>query len=378
MSRVFSLKFHLFFYGSLLAGSVFLFRLTDLDYFVSDLFFFESRDWVSTDRTFWGFVYTHLTGPSVFLVFLAIVVFCHSWLISKRSAVRWRAVCIVAAIVIGPGLLVNGLLKPQMGRPRPTDIVRYGGTDRYVPLLQVSDKGESFPSGHAASGFSLTILFYVFYRRKRGLAWTCWFGGMGLGILLSYARLAQGGHFLSDCLWSMGVTQIVNCFAYFGLESRMLKSRSVPVGTFRTSRLRVKVAFVLLTTALVALFGIGYLISFPFTFFNAERSVVPPGITRIVVDAPLEREKVKLFSNKERFVGIDHLVFAHGFPRSTVVPVVSVSFRDATMIYRIRVRRTEAFRGYRGRMKLFLPLGIETDLSSIRGDIVEDKREPAR
>lgn len=374
-TRPFSLKFHLIAYSGILAISVVLFRATNLDFLISDLFYFRQDNWTSVDHPFWGIIYKAFTVPNILLLNIGLVMFFFHWLISKNRAFRLKALCIVAAIILGPGVLINATLKPMMGRPRPYDMERYGGSDRYVELLQPSNKGKSFPSGHAAAGFALTILFYIFYRTRRRLAWFFWFGGMGFGIMLSIGRIAQGGHFTSDCIWALGLTQIVNALVYFRLEPRIEKSRKLPAADHAVPALKEKTGFAVLTLFFSSILWLGFLINHHFTYFRVIHDKVPPKINRIVVEAPMEAEKVKLYSNSNRNIGIDHLVLGNGFPWSDVTTTTSSRVIDRTMYYRIDVDRAGFFREYNGRVKLFIPENIEADLSSIKGEIVEDNRK---
>ncbi len=49
---------------------------------------------------------------------------------------RYRLACSFLALlyILGPGVLVNLLFKEHWGRPRPVNIVEFGGTQQYVLL----------------------------------------------------------------------------------------------------------------------------------------------------------------------------------------------------------------------------------------------------
>ncbi|HEX3498429.1 MAG TPA: phosphatase PAP2 family protein [Stellaceae bacterium] len=113
------------------------------------------------------------------------------------------ALYLVLALAIGPGLLVNTILKDHWGRARPSQIVEFGGDKQFTAALVPShqcDRNCSFSSGHAALGFSLVAFaFLVTERRRRRLAVAA---AVAAGGLLGLARIAQGGHFLSDVVLS--------------------------------------------------------------------------------------------------------------------------------------------------------------------------------
>lgn len=126
----------------------------------------------------------------------------------------WRKGALVVAItgIVGAGLFVNVLLKEYWARPRPKQLTEFGGSEAYYPFyipmsnpprLADDKQFKSFPSGHAAMGFLFLSLGLVGWYERNLLLYG---GGITLGLLLgttfSYARMAQGGHFFSDILFS--------------------------------------------------------------------------------------------------------------------------------------------------------------------------------
>nr|WP_255607603.1 phosphatase PAP2 family protein [Ancylobacter sp. Lp-2] len=99
--------------------------------------------------------------------------------------------------LLGPVLLVNGVLKTFWGRPRPVKVEEFGGS---VPFLDAWSLGESFTHRSFASGEAATIacllplaLFVPRPWRGRVAAMLAM-----LVALVSLNRVAFGGHFLSD------------------------------------------------------------------------------------------------------------------------------------------------------------------------------------
>ena len=59
-------------------------------------------------------------------------------------------------LVLGAGLVVNGILKDDFGRARPRDIEAFGGSSQFTPAFVVShecDRNCSFSSGDGAGAF---------------------------------------------------------------------------------------------------------------------------------------------------------------------------------------------------------------------------------
>ena len=118
------------------------------------------------------------------------------------------------SLALGPGLIVNTILKDNWGRARPSQIVEFGGEMRYTPPLLPADQcvdNCSFVSGHGALGF--WVIAYALLApapwRPAAIA-----GALAFGAVIGLVRIAQGGHFLSDVLFSalitIGVTMLLH------------------------------------------------------------------------------------------------------------------------------------------------------------------------
>ena len=153
----------------------------------------------------WIWLYRYGESPTWLLAVGAAVVWCGS--LRRRAWVRHRRACalLVLAVALGPGLLVNGILKPLWGRPRPHQVEFFGGSRSYQPWWQPGHLGggRSFPSGHAAMGYVLVAGTYlVSQRRPSWLRGVVLGGALTYGSLLGLTRIIQGGHFVSDVFWS--------------------------------------------------------------------------------------------------------------------------------------------------------------------------------
>jgi membrane-associated PAP2 superfamily phosphatase len=106
--------------------------------------------------------------------------------------------------------MVNVVFKDHWGRPRPREIVQFGGQKQFLQPWQKGEdgKGRSFPSGHASAAFYMTAPFFIYRRTNKQLARIWLAGGLTFGLLMSIARITQGGHFLSDNLWAWGMVHL--------------------------------------------------------------------------------------------------------------------------------------------------------------------------
>ncbi len=110
---------------------------------------------------------------------------------------------IIASFVIVPGLIVNVLFKEFWGRARPNQISEFGGDkDFTAPFVIAGQCGGncSFPSGHAALAFWTVAIALILPKKLRpyGMA-----AALAMGVIVSYARIAQGAHFFTDTAFSM-------------------------------------------------------------------------------------------------------------------------------------------------------------------------------
>jgi membrane-associated PAP2 superfamily phosphatase len=126
---------------------------------------------------------------------------------------RWRrpGLFLVILLLLGPGLLVNAVFKEHWGRPRPREVVQFGGKKQFHQPWQRGEDGQgrSFPSGHSSAAFYMTAPYFIYRRNNKRLS-LCWLsGGLIFGVFMSIARITQGGHFLSDCLWAWGMVHLL-------------------------------------------------------------------------------------------------------------------------------------------------------------------------
>lgn len=213
----------------LLLGSAII-RLADLDLKLArHCYDVTAGGWKWADVQPWDGLY-HL-GPILVVVLGAVSILAFSIGLVWRPLRKWRkaSLYLVACLALGPGLIVNGLLKDHWGRPRPDQLVEFGGKFAYEPVLTMdfSSVGKSFPCGHATLGFMFFALVFLLPGRRglQGLAF--WFALMA-GLAFGVARIVQGGHFLSDVLWAGGICWLVSyaLSRWFRLDESVLLPES--------------------------------------------------------------------------------------------------------------------------------------------------------
>lgn len=196
-----------------LAGIFFtFFPQADLEFsnlFYSDHGLFPANNWWVVQVVYQG---TPWLGRLFFCIAIgfSLLAILKPSIISRR---HWRrAAAVIAVLVLGIGMVVHVFLKEGMGRPRPRDVQIFQGSTAYVPVFLPShfcQKNCSFVSGHAALGFALMSLGLLGVRRRRQF----WFlTGLFAGSVIGLVRIMQGGHFLSDVVFSLVSIWAVHLF----------------------------------------------------------------------------------------------------------------------------------------------------------------------
>lgn len=177
-------------------------------------------EWPVGDQQPWHLLYQLDRGPSIGLAVCGLVAALIGSIYKQRRSWIRPGLFLVILLALGPGLVVNVIFKEYWGRPRPREIVQFGGKKQFLHPWQkgVAHGGRSFPSGHSSAAFYLTAPFFV-YRRKNPRVARLWLiGGLCFGLMMSIARLAQGGHFLSDNLWAWGMVHLTAVALYYLLR----------------------------------------------------------------------------------------------------------------------------------------------------------------
>ena len=193
-----------------------LIRVLDLDLRVSGAFYAGDGTWPWDKNWFVQLMYQYGTYPAIGAAAIGGVI----WVASafRRELVRHRGLAMFLALVmaIGPGLIVNAVFKENFGRPRPRDVQQFDGPREFLPVWQpdFSQKEKSFPSGHASMGFYWLCLGVYLWERDRKWRWIMLGCGLLYGGLMGFGRIAQGGHWLSDVLWSAGFVYLTAWVLY--------------------------------------------------------------------------------------------------------------------------------------------------------------------
>jgi membrane-associated PAP2 superfamily phosphatase len=188
-----------------------------LDQLTSNFFYHNGR---FLSHPFFNWFYDYGIYFAWVLAAVAILVWVNSFFVPKFK--KWRRIAsfLILTLTLGSGLTIHAFFKDHWGRPRPRQVIEYGGQQSFRPYYQPNffaqpEPSKSFPCGHCSMGFYFFALALVgkHYRSKMvyrlGMAL-----GWGLGSFLGLARMAQGGHFLSDVFVSGLIMWLVSLGLY--------------------------------------------------------------------------------------------------------------------------------------------------------------------
>lgn len=147
--------------------------------------------------------YTNMLSSYSFVIAAA----CLLWLavppLRRRFPLtaRCAGVFVATLLIAVLGLIMN--LKVERDRPRPNEVVEFGGQLPYVPPFgDAPCSCKSFPSSAAGFGYLLATPFFVLRRRRPAVARAFLAAGLAWGSYIGYGRMVANMHWLSDVVWS--------------------------------------------------------------------------------------------------------------------------------------------------------------------------------
>ena len=210
------------FVGSFFSAVLLFYAFPEWDIRFSMLFYDPVSRFYLADAPFCRWIYKSVEIMTIGWVVLAVLLLARLW-IRKKILFGLSAkhlTYLLAALAIGPGLMVNLVLKDNWGRARPYDVIQFGGTSAFTPAFVMSSECHhncAFVSGHAAMGFYF-IAFGFLCQRRRSLVFL--FAGI-YGAVVGMVRILQGGHFLSDVVFAFFIVYAVSAVLYWIMFERI-------------------------------------------------------------------------------------------------------------------------------------------------------------
>ncbi len=209
------------FVGSFLSATLLFYAFPELDIRFSMLFYDPVSRFYLADAPFCKWIYESVEIVSVACVVIVVLLLAAVWIRKKNAfGISYRhLIYLLAALAIGPGLIVNLVLKGNWGRARPYDVTQFGGASAFTPAFVISGECHNncaFVSGHAAMGFYF-IAFGFLCRKRRNLFFLL---AAIYGAIVGLVRILQGGHFLSDVVFAFFIIHAVSAVLYWILFER--------------------------------------------------------------------------------------------------------------------------------------------------------------
>ena len=180
-----------------------------LDLWASGLFFCENQSFCLADVPAIGWLRARIRDLMLIAFLAAVFALPASlWFHGPRDIASRVLAFVTLLFLLGPGLLVNGLLKEFWGRARPGDIAEFGGARIFTPPLQIADQCAtncSFVSGEGSGATALAISVWVLAERisDRVLRRRIRVAVNSLAAIALALRVMTGRHFLSDTLFAI-------------------------------------------------------------------------------------------------------------------------------------------------------------------------------
>jgi membrane-associated PAP2 superfamily phosphatase len=164
---------------------------------------------VMTARDAGLWVGTVIVAPAVAALVIKLLLPRTKLLISGRAILF-----LTATMALGPGLLVNVVLKDHWDRPRPIDVAEFGGSEHFRAWWD--PRGDcpsncSFVSGDVAGAFWTLAPAALTPPQVRAVAYGA---ALVLGTAMAIFRMMAGGHFPSDVIFAGVLTYLIIWLCY--------------------------------------------------------------------------------------------------------------------------------------------------------------------
>lgn len=200
---------------------VFFSFFPNVDLWFSSFFYEEGKGFIYRDNPITVFFYDAI----VVLIYTVIFGIVLTTIIKKirpdyLAYITYRNLAFLFfALILVPGIIIHWGFKDNWGRARPVNIEQYGGNDKYTPFYEIKEKKEnkSFMSGHVSAAFYFASFAYLATGRRRKLIYS---STLILGTITGLVRVMQGGHFLSDVVFTGLLTLIIIHLLYSAMYKK--------------------------------------------------------------------------------------------------------------------------------------------------------------
>jgi membrane-associated PAP2 superfamily phosphatase len=210
------------FYGPIVASILiiifsFLILIFNLDLNFSKFFWHPEDGFSFKDSLIEFLIYNSINWAVIISLILSLIFLMYSSITKLYTQYKSIVSTYLIALIVGPGIIVNAILKSNWGRPRPVQINNFNGEHQFLEFFQYNfgGFGNSFTSGHASVPLIFTVFGFFFITKNNKAIGTkilyfciLWF------LLTGLARIMAGGHFLSDVVWSGYISYLIAWISY--------------------------------------------------------------------------------------------------------------------------------------------------------------------
>lgn len=263
-------------------------------------FFYEEQErfWLLDSISICLFLYRYGTIPGLIITISLLILWALSFYSKRLVTYRKDFLLCFLAIVIGGGVIVNAVLKDHFGRPRPRQVIEFGGKWAFKPPLipGIPGKGKSFPCGHCAMGFVPVVGIFLYYRSKK-IAFTSFLLTITYGVMVSVTRIGQGAHFLSDAIWSLGIMLLTSAVLFYFIIKPKIYYINPKKDT--TSPLKQKL-ITLVTSLTIIIMSILFLTRRPFYEERKLNLSMDETIKEIVIETNINKDFFYILKTKNQ------------------------------------------------------------------------------
>jgi lipid A 4'-phosphatase len=157
-------------------------------------------------NAFCDVMFNYAVYPAEMVAMAAVILLAFSFFFPALNKWQKPALALIMTMAIGAGLITHAILKDHWGRPRPRQVIQFGGKQAFRPyyhphFFHQPEPSKSFPCGHCTMGFYFFSIALLCKRLKSTLLYYGFFTfALILGFALGVARMMVGAHFFSDVL----------------------------------------------------------------------------------------------------------------------------------------------------------------------------------
>ncbi len=210
-----------------IAALLLLIEPTRLDFALANLMYTPGAGFVGKHSAFLEDILHDRAKQAVILfAVLSIFGFIGSFFVQRLTPFKRHLGYLVLAMGLSTSFVTP--MKAVTAVQCPWSLSQFGGQETYSPLLRhrpaTEKPGRCWPGGHAAAGFTLFALYFVWRDRRPRLAKAGFIFALTLGTVFSVSRMLQGAHFFSHNLWTAIFCWLICLGAYWAVLYRPEKS----------------------------------------------------------------------------------------------------------------------------------------------------------